>query len=574
MTKADKLQKGKEVALANEFISLDEKIEENFEELGEKIGLISEELKKKLESELFLEIDKEELKGEKGEDGEDGKDYVLTEKDKKEIAKSIKVPTVEKIVEKVEVIRETPIITNEIKEVAVADTGEEIVNKINELPLDEDKKIDASHIKNLPKNETKFYGRGGISDAPVDGKQYARKDGNWSEVDGGGGAVDSVNGQTGTVVLDADDISDASTTNKFTNSTEKSTWNAKQNALVSGTNIKTINSTSLLGSGNIAIGGVQSVSGTLVNNDDPNNPIVKNIVFHRAGIPVPVREIINIVDPLYIIDDAPNSRSLMGLDPSSLIPSSVVNGDFLWKNAGFAGQMPLYTDGVNIRMGVNPSGGVNDGDTIFNTHGWQKMELKARPFKEVKIPLEPNGLSDPSIVEYDFVDLTGDPYYAVSTQMPFIIPFSFEIPEDFDEEHYDIGNYFHIHFSLSPLYKAINTESTSTGKVMFDIVFASANQTYTCADSVNNFASTTYTIESCSDISNSETGWQHYTTVIDTSNPINPPNGSFMKGTIIKGYITLNSSTTYPDKVIPLSLDFDYQSNELGRYNKITNERA
>lgn len=32
---------------------------------------------------------------------------------------------------------------------------------------------------------------------------------------GGGGAVDSVNGQTGTVVLDADDIDDTSTTNKF-----------------------------------------------------------------------------------------------------------------------------------------------------------------------------------------------------------------------------------------------------------------------------------------------------------------------------------------------------------------------
>ena len=37
---------------------------------------------------------------------------------------------------------------------------------------------------------------------------------------GGGGAVDSVNGQTGTVVLDADDISDATTTNKFTTAGE------------------------------------------------------------------------------------------------------------------------------------------------------------------------------------------------------------------------------------------------------------------------------------------------------------------------------------------------------------------
>lgn len=39
--------------------------------------------------------------------------------------------------------------------------------------------------------------------------------------------------------------------NRFVTDTEKSTWNAKQAALVSGTDIKTINSTSLLGAGNI-----------------------------------------------------------------------------------------------------------------------------------------------------------------------------------------------------------------------------------------------------------------------------------------------------------------------------------
>lgn len=38
---------------------------------------------------------------------------------------------------------------------------------------------------------------------------------------GGGGAVDSVNGQTGVVVLDADDISDTSTTKKFATAAEK-----------------------------------------------------------------------------------------------------------------------------------------------------------------------------------------------------------------------------------------------------------------------------------------------------------------------------------------------------------------
>jgi len=44
-------------------------------------------------------------------------------------------------------------------------------------------------------------------------------------------------------------------TSMHTTAAEKAVWNGKQDALVSGTNIKTINSQSLLGSGNITIGG-------------------------------------------------------------------------------------------------------------------------------------------------------------------------------------------------------------------------------------------------------------------------------------------------------------------------------
>jgi hypothetical protein len=54
---------------------------------------------------------------------------------------------------------------------------------------------------------------------------------------------------------------------RFVTDAEKTTWNGKQAALVSGTNIKTINSTSLLGSGDIAINGNPSlgiVTGTNV----------------------------------------------------------------------------------------------------------------------------------------------------------------------------------------------------------------------------------------------------------------------------------------------------------------------
>ena len=49
------------------------------------------------------------------------------------------------------------------------------------------------------------------------------------------------------------DLSDDST-HRVVTDTEKTTWSGKQDALVSGTNIKTINNTSLLGSGDIEVG--------------------------------------------------------------------------------------------------------------------------------------------------------------------------------------------------------------------------------------------------------------------------------------------------------------------------------
>lgn len=45
-------------------------------------------------------------------------------------------------------------------------------------------------------------------------------------------------------------------------------WDAKQDALVSGTNIKTINSQSLLGSGNITITGVEEDNNTIIKNQN------------------------------------------------------------------------------------------------------------------------------------------------------------------------------------------------------------------------------------------------------------------------------------------------------------------
>jgi len=87
---------------------------------------------------------------------ENGKDYILTPKDKKDIAKMVVVPVVEKIIERTETIVEKPIITenvrvtNEIKEVAVTDLPETIVAKIN---ISKDKinleKIDTTSLESL-----------------------------------------------------------------------------------------------------------------------------------------------------------------------------------------------------------------------------------------------------------------------------------------------------------------------------------------------------------------------------------------------------------------------------------------
>lgn len=80
-----------------------------------------------------------------GKDWIDWKDYILTNKDKKEIAREIVVPIVEKVIEKTETIKEVPIITNEIKEVARYETPKEIVKKIESLEWQD--RLSAKSIK-------------------------------------------------------------------------------------------------------------------------------------------------------------------------------------------------------------------------------------------------------------------------------------------------------------------------------------------------------------------------------------------------------------------------------------------
>jgi len=89
------------------------------------------------------------------------------------------------------------------------------------------------------------------------------------------GNVDSVNGQVGVVVLTKTDIGlgnvdNTSDANKTISSATQTALNGKQDTLVSGTNIKTVNSNSLLGSGDVVIDKSSVGLGNVANVDTTN----------------------------------------------------------------------------------------------------------------------------------------------------------------------------------------------------------------------------------------------------------------------------------------------------------------
>jgi hypothetical protein len=95
-----------------------------------------------------------------------GDSYILTDKDKKEIAKNIKVPVVEKVIEKTETIIEKPITIDKtktvVKEVAKYEEAGDLAKKLNTLS----KAIDFKVIKNFPDMSK---GAGGLSTVTADG---------------------------------------------------------------------------------------------------------------------------------------------------------------------------------------------------------------------------------------------------------------------------------------------------------------------------------------------------------------------------------------------------------------------
>lgn len=183
LNKAGSLEEGKEIALAVEFISLENKVESVNENINTKLSDVAQAIRDIPKTEIpepkefpaIPEFPKQiaitlpegmTLKGDKGDSPIKGKDYFTS----KEISQFKKEVTpvkgvdyfdgepaepidVEQVV--LEVLSNIP----EIKD-SSPDSGVEIVDKINDLPTDDETlKIDAKHIKNLPKS----HGGGTVS---------------------------------------------------------------------------------------------------------------------------------------------------------------------------------------------------------------------------------------------------------------------------------------------------------------------------------------------------------------------------------------------------------------------------
>lgn len=152
------------------------------------------------------------------------------------------------------------------------------------------------------------------------------------------------------------------------------TFNGKQAALVSGTNIKTINSATVLGSGNIALATNQNINDSLIANavNDRNSksagdttvlyPASNTIIHKRFSFPYPLFSTHNAGDSLQTV-----KLSVAGLGGSGT-PSATtyLRGDSTWGTPTGSGDVTLA--GVQTFTGVKTFA-PSSGTTAFNFTG-------------------------------------------------------------------------------------------------------------------------------------------------------------------------------------------------------------
>lgn len=172
-----------------------------------------------------------------------------------------------------------------------------------------------------------------------------------------------------------DELSDLTddTTHRLVTDSEKTTWGGKQDALVSGTNIKTINNESLLGSGNINIqsGGtgtdVQINGSSIVSNDVANIQVEgtynasTNKIATMSEIPTKVSDLSN--DTGFItssslptkVSDLSNDSGFISSETDPVFSASAAAGIDSGDISTWNGKQDALVSGTNIKTINNNS---------------------------------------------------------------------------------------------------------------------------------------------------------------------------------------------------------------------------
>lgn len=163
-------------------------------------------------------------------------------------------------------------------------------------------------------------------------------------------------------------------------------WNSKQDELISGSNIKTINNISLLGNGNINVGGVNYTAGTGI---DITEDVISNTITSYDDltdlptIPTQTSDLLN--DSDFVVSSQLADVAFTGdYDDLNNLPSIPQNTSDLYNDSGFvdsaelttllAGKQNTLISGTNIKT-INGVSILGAGDIVVTGGGSTDVQI-------------------------------------------------------------------------------------------------------------------------------------------------------------------------------------------------------
>lgn len=211
----------------------------------------------------------------------------------------------------------------------------------------------------------------------------------WVELNYPTAPVTSVNGETGAVTLSAADVGAAATSHSHAQSDVTnlvSDLAAKQATLVSGTNLKTVNGSTLLGSGDLTVSGGSSLATnpgyrtnyyysafpsiapgvlSLANNRIHYIPfqVTESVTFTRIGINVTTLQAASVIR-LGIYNSSGGKPSTLLVDAGTVAGTSTGEKEITISQAMTAGWYWLVCLSDVNSIGVTAENGASSGDTV------------------------------------------------------------------------------------------------------------------------------------------------------------------------------------------------------------------